>query len=219
VATRQWSASPLFFVSVRADIDEPVVLRELHRLTDYLRAQPGVANAWSIVVASRDPAPSLRVREATGRQRERVSRPLSAHRDYVYLEGADFTAVGPSTVECLSDQTARRQFSSGGGYTFAVDGLESLRLWFNPVDADQVSRMVATAYAGDTKVGHWAWKRKPGQMTDGVVLSTALRAGEVGLHFIGDQNDDAVTADRIEVLGRVEGGGRAEIEIGVAYLP
>jgi hypothetical protein len=48
VATRQWSASPLFFVSVRADIDEPVVLRELHRLTDYLRAQPGVANAWSI---------------------------------------------------------------------------------------------------------------------------------------------------------------------------
>jgi hypothetical protein len=48
VATRQWSAAPLFFVSVRADIDEPVVLRELRRLTDYLRAQPGVANAWSI---------------------------------------------------------------------------------------------------------------------------------------------------------------------------
>jgi hypothetical protein len=48
VATRQWSAAPLFFVSVRADIDEPVVLRELRRLTDDLRAQPGVANAWSI---------------------------------------------------------------------------------------------------------------------------------------------------------------------------
>ncbi|MET0821727.1 MAG: methyltransferase domain-containing protein [Aeromicrobium sp.] len=178
-----------------------------------------LANAWSIVVASRDPAPSRRVREATGRPPERVSRPLSAHRDYVYLAGDDFSAVGPSTVERQSDQTARWQFSSGGGYTFAVESLESLRLWFNPVDADQVSRMVATAYAGDTKVGHWVWKRKPGQMTDGVVLSTALRAGEVGLHFIGDQNDDAVTADRIEVLGRVEGGGQAEIEIGVAYLP
>ena len=48
VATRQWSAAPLFFVSVRADIDEPVVMRELRRLTDYLRAQPGVTNAWSI---------------------------------------------------------------------------------------------------------------------------------------------------------------------------
>jgi len=48
VATRQWGAAPLFFVSVRAEIDQPVVLRELRRLTDDLRAQPGVANAWSI---------------------------------------------------------------------------------------------------------------------------------------------------------------------------
>ena len=48
VATRQWGAAPVFFISVRADIDEPVVLRELRRLTDDLRAQPGVANAWSI---------------------------------------------------------------------------------------------------------------------------------------------------------------------------
>jgi 2-polyprenyl-3-methyl-5-hydroxy-6-metoxy-1,4-benzoquinol methylase len=178
-----------------------------------------LANAWSLVVASRDPAGSRRVREATGRPPESVSTPLSSHRDYVYLTGDDFTAVGPSTVERHSDQTARWRPSSGGGYTFAVESLESLRLWFNPADADQVSRMVATAYAGDSAVGHWVWRRKPGQMTDGVVLSTALRAGEVGLHFIGDQNDDAATADRVEVLARVEGGGRADIEIGVAYLP
>jgi hypothetical protein len=48
VGTRQWSAAPMFFVSVRADIDEPVVLRELRRVTDQLRDQPGVANAWSV---------------------------------------------------------------------------------------------------------------------------------------------------------------------------
>jgi hypothetical protein len=48
VETRQWSAAPMFFVSVRGDLGEPVVLRELRRLTDDLRAQPGVANAWSV---------------------------------------------------------------------------------------------------------------------------------------------------------------------------
>ncbi len=48
VGTRQWTAAPMFFVAVRADLEEPVVLREVRRLTDYLRAQPGVANAWSV---------------------------------------------------------------------------------------------------------------------------------------------------------------------------
>jgi hypothetical protein len=47
VTTRQWAAAPMFFVSVRADFDEPVVLREVRRLADFLRAEPGVANAWS----------------------------------------------------------------------------------------------------------------------------------------------------------------------------
>jgi hypothetical protein len=48
VGTRQWSAAPMFFVSVHGDLDEPVVLREVRRFADELRAQPGVANAWSI---------------------------------------------------------------------------------------------------------------------------------------------------------------------------
>jgi hypothetical protein len=48
VGTRQWSAAPMFFVSVHGDLDEPVVLREVRRFADDLRAQPGVANAWSI---------------------------------------------------------------------------------------------------------------------------------------------------------------------------
>ena len=48
VGTRQWSAAPMFFVSLHGDLDEPIVLRELRRFADDLRAQPGVANAWSI---------------------------------------------------------------------------------------------------------------------------------------------------------------------------
>jgi hypothetical protein len=48
VGTRQWSAAPMFFISLHGDLDEPVVLREVRRLADDLRGQPGVANAWSI---------------------------------------------------------------------------------------------------------------------------------------------------------------------------
>ncbi|HTA20035.1 MAG TPA: hypothetical protein VK989_12120, partial [Polyangia bacterium] len=48
VGTHQWSATPLCFVDVRADLDDPVVLREVQRLVEFLRAQPGVASAWSV---------------------------------------------------------------------------------------------------------------------------------------------------------------------------
>jgi len=38
----------LFFVHVRADLAEPVVLRELRRFVDRVRSERGVAGAWSI---------------------------------------------------------------------------------------------------------------------------------------------------------------------------
>ncbi|HEY2899628.1 MAG TPA: hypothetical protein VGL59_03555 [Polyangia bacterium] len=48
LGTQQWRAAPLLFVSVRGDVEQPVVLRELRRLTDFLRTLPGVAGTWSI---------------------------------------------------------------------------------------------------------------------------------------------------------------------------
>ena len=48
VGTHQWSAAPLAFVDVRADCDSPVVLHELQRLVEFLRAQPGVGGVWSV---------------------------------------------------------------------------------------------------------------------------------------------------------------------------
>jgi hypothetical protein len=48
VGTHQWSAAPLAFVDVRADLDAPAVLREVQRLVEFLRAQPGVGSAWSV---------------------------------------------------------------------------------------------------------------------------------------------------------------------------
>jgi hypothetical protein len=48
VGTHQWSAAPLAFIDVRADCDSPVVLHELQRLAEFVRAQPGVDDAWSV---------------------------------------------------------------------------------------------------------------------------------------------------------------------------
>jgi hypothetical protein len=48
VETQQWGMAPMMFVGVRADMDQPVVLRELRRLTEFVRQQGGVAAAWSV---------------------------------------------------------------------------------------------------------------------------------------------------------------------------
>jgi hypothetical protein len=48
IATQQWRRTPFLLVSVRGDLEQPVVLREVRRLADFVRAQPGVANAWSV---------------------------------------------------------------------------------------------------------------------------------------------------------------------------
>ncbi|MES1206241.1 MAG: hypothetical protein ABUS79_09920 [Pseudomonadota bacterium] len=48
LTTQLWRETSVFFIDVRGDLEEPVVMRELRRLTDFLRAEPGVAHAWSI---------------------------------------------------------------------------------------------------------------------------------------------------------------------------
>ncbi|MBC8132286.1 MAG: hypothetical protein H7X95_04840, partial [Deltaproteobacteria bacterium] len=48
LGTQLWRRTSVFFVEVRGDMNEPVVLREVRRLTDFLRAEAGVSHAWSI---------------------------------------------------------------------------------------------------------------------------------------------------------------------------
>ena len=81
--TGLWSQTPLFFVDVRADLTEPVVLRELRRLTDLLRAEPGVDEAWSVADLFRavplpDALTSLGFAE--GRRRGREGEPSQGSR-------------------------------------------------------------------------------------------------------------------------------------------
>jgi hypothetical protein len=48
IGTQQWRRTPFLFVTVRGDFEQPAVLREVRRLADFLRAQPGVDSAWSV---------------------------------------------------------------------------------------------------------------------------------------------------------------------------
>ncbi len=48
IGTQQWRRTPFLFVTVRGDFEQPAVLREVRRLADFLRAQPGVDGAWSV---------------------------------------------------------------------------------------------------------------------------------------------------------------------------
>lgn len=179
-----------------------------------------LANAWSLVVASRDPGPSIRVREATGRPAQSVSVPLSAHRDFVYLDAADLVAVGRgTTLDVRSSSAVTCTFASGGGVSFPVEGLEALRLRFKLKEPEHLTRVVVTALAGDDVVARWTWKPRPGELVRGSALSTAMRPGEVGTQFVGGRHDGADRADRVEVVGTVADGRTASLTVKAAYLP
>jgi 2-polyprenyl-3-methyl-5-hydroxy-6-metoxy-1,4-benzoquinol methylase len=178
-----------------------------------------LANAWSLVVASRDPGPSRRVREATGRPNERVSVPLSRHRDYVYLRGAEMSPVGAASVTPSKGNAATCRLASGDGVTFPVSGIEALRVRFGAIEAKHLTRITVSAYAGDKVVAQWNWKLKPGALKGGVTVSSPMRPGEVSAQFVGGRHDGAERADRVEVVTTVAGGNTVQLKVSAAYLP
>jgi hypothetical protein len=72
--THLWQGARLAFISLRGDLGEPIVLRELRRLTDFVRGEPDVAEAWSIAdtVGSLSWASGRRAEWPEGRPDERV---------------------------------------------------------------------------------------------------------------------------------------------------
>ncbi|MFI5428765.1 class I SAM-dependent methyltransferase [Aeromicrobium sp. UC242_57] len=178
-----------------------------------------LANTWSLIVASRDPAGSQRVREATGRPPRRVSAPLSEHRDFVYLQAADLAAVGGATIKANNQNAVSCQLTSGGGLSFEVKSLQALRFRFKAKDVTLLTRLVATAYAGDEPVARWTWNLKPGDLPVGASTSVSMRPGEVGMQFVGGRHERAERADRVELVGTVKDGQQAVFAVRVAYLP
>jgi hypothetical protein len=139
VGTHQWSEAPLLFIDVRADLDQPVVLQEIARLTEFLRAQPGVDSAWSVAdlfmgveiegeEASRIPASSEEVRQVLVQARTdpAVELELAAdHREGLIV--VRFDDVGEGADANVND---RLDLVDQLGLYVAAE----LRAWLLPVD-------------------------------------------------------------------------------------
>jgi 2-polyprenyl-3-methyl-5-hydroxy-6-metoxy-1,4-benzoquinol methylase len=182
-----------------------------------------LANAWTLVVASRSPEPSQRVREATGRPPLRVSTPLVRQRSFVQITADDMSAVGDresTSVEpdVEDPEKVGCRLASGGGVSFPVAGLEAVRVLFDAVDCQGVMRIDVTAYAGSTQVGEWSLKLLPGGLRKRV-HRYSMRPGETGVSFVGGPHHDLQSADRVEVTMVLEQGSTAEFGFKAAYLP
>ncbi|WP_456694930.1 class I SAM-dependent methyltransferase [Aeromicrobium sp. P5_D10] len=178
-----------------------------------------LANAWSLIVASRDPAPSQRVREATSRPARRVAVPLSRARDFVYLKPDEIEAAGAASIVARGKSATTLRMSTGDGVTFGVKGLQVLRLMFKFSDVNAVSRVAVKAYAGEQVVATWTWKVKPAKLVSGSWITTSMRPGEVGLQFVGGRHDGVGQADRVEITTSLTGSEPVETMVRAAYLP
>ncbi|MEO6606265.1 MAG: class I SAM-dependent methyltransferase [Aeromicrobium sp.] len=178
-----------------------------------------LSNVWSLIVASSDPAPSERVRGASGRPPQRVNVALTRHRDYVYPLGKEHTGVGAIEIvpDAKDEQLIRCRLAADGGVSFAVQSLEALRLYFDFTAPENIKRIIATAYAADQPVAEWIWKPKPGAF-EKRVRRFGLRPGE-GEFFMPQPHEGAETADRVEVRAVLAADGTAEFGFKAAYLP
>ncbi len=179
-----------------------------------------LANTWSLVVASRSPEPSARVRDAGRRPPVRSSVPLVHERVFVDVPASDFSATsGPNHDAKIAQSdagTVECQVSGSGGVTFPVSSLEAFRLWFEFNEAEHVEQFTVTAYAGKDRAGVWVWA--PKQPPSGRAR-VSFRPGENASAFSVRRNNNVASADRVEVVATVESGHTAAFELKAAYLP
>lgn len=179
-----------------------------------------LANAWTIVVASRDPAASERVRAASRRPPVRVSSPLVRHRDFVNVKLSEFTGIGDSsvTMDTSDDRNVLlRTAGDRGGVEFPVDGLEALRLDCRFVDVGTLETITVQAKVAGKKAGEWVWEVPVSERVPGL-RSFSLRPGQWSPSFVGGVHRGLHEADRVTIIAHTTGGA-AEIEVRAAYLP
>ena len=182
-----------------------------------------LSNAWTLVVASRSPEPSQRVRESSGRPPTRVSVPLVKSCTFLRIDADDMTAVGADghtrlEPDARDEQRVNCRITSEGGVSFPVNGLEAVRMMVDVVDPDQLVRFDVTAYAGNRLAGEWSWRPKKGELRKGV-QRFSMRPGEKGLSFNAGAHHDIGSADRVEIKVQAAPGSTAEFGLKAAYLP
>lgn len=177
-----------------------------------------LANTWSLIVASRDRAPSARVRDASGRPPIQASVPLSRERRFVDLRADQMLPAGAAVVAPASGAHVTCRLTGPGGVSFPVQGLESLRLAFDFTDCAAVERFDIVARVGANKVMSWSWT------PDATLQATGsrrvwFRPGEASTGFTSGPYGRVLDVDSVEVTARLPEGRTATFGLAAAYLP
>jgi hypothetical protein len=204
----------------------------------YVHHVEPVANTWTLVVASRRPEASDRVRHALSAIPSlSPSVPLARAYDFRSVQQAEISArQGPWTprsevspahkgnVRCDVPRDRLAVFRSAGrpaGVTFPVEGLTALRLRLDLPDRAPVSSVVVAAYAADQLVGRWAWQPRRSQLAHAKTHRWAFRFGSGPAHF--DYHGAAATTmadvSNVDVLVRTRSGKPVSFTLGAAYVP
>ncbi|MFB9313239.1 class I SAM-dependent methyltransferase [Nocardioides plantarum] len=180
-----------------------------------------LSNVWALVVASRDPGPSRRVREAGGRPRTRVEAPLTTHHDFVDVASESVVpapdSTGSVTVEPAGEARVTCRFTASGGVRFPAEGLESLRLALYFGECRGVEQIHVTASAGGTRTCRWTWTPRDGQLKDWIAVK--VRPGEADTRFISGPHKNVAATDEIEVSVVLAEGGTATFDLRASLLP
>ena len=181
-----------------------------------------LANTWSLIVASRDAAPSARVRDAGGRPPVRASVPLSKERRFVDVRADQLSSLerdtGRASIPSTSGMHVTCQVTTSGGVTFPVHGVESLRLAFDFVDCGSITRFEVIARVGTDTVMSWSWT--PGSELPATGSRRVwLRPGEASAGFVPGPYERMLDVDSVEVTALLPAGRTATFGVAAAYLP
>lgn len=178
-----------------------------------------LANTWTLIVASRSPEPSARVRDAARRPDVDISVPMVRERHFVNVPPEEYAAApgGQVTVSPRTGSWVTCR-STGGAVRFPVAGLESLRLGLGYTACEHLERLEVVAYAGTKRVTSWSFTPSDRLPAEGR-RAVWLRAGEASKGFVPAPYGSMLDVDAVEVRPRLGAGGSATFELRAAHLP
>ncbi|KRC65055.1 hypothetical protein ASE12_09940 [Aeromicrobium sp. Root236] len=179
-----------------------------------------LSNVWALLVASRDPGPSQRVRAATHRPPARVEVPLTRSFDFLDVKAGDY-AVRPDDAGVVSmtpsdDVTVTVRATASGGVMFPVPGLEALRLALVLTEVDGLEQIAIIARAGRKQTCRWDWSAD--EFPTGH-LAVKVRPGEADGRFASSEHKNVDRTDQVELVMTVRDGGSAVISVAASALP
>lgn len=205
-----------------------------------------LSNTWTLVVASRTPEPSPRVRLAAGASVEVPIASQVEEYDFVpvkrsemgpgrWVGGADCQvspaphgdvrcdATGHDPKTAASGRFFRKTTESQGQYAgvaFTVPDLVALRVRLGLEDDAPVKHVYVDLHDGEDRVARWHWQPPTRQLTAGKTRRWAFRPGlDTAPFTYTDAGVQSASINRVEVFVELVSGQETSFTVCAAYLP